>query len=191
MRFGQFSGLGEEEVEQAPNRPRGPGAFPNQLRRRIDALHQKLLQAEIGRPGSSGQEGQAGRVFPHFLHVRHAATGQRVARPFDKPRHEQIDQPAQNLLKLQPLLRGWKTLANLIQQLPVMRNGSRYFVEGKKSGGVRIIEVGAVVGDLIGKIDQLRFHGWAQPWQILIELGHLTGSKVVRVLDDALAHLKG
>ena len=61
----------------------------------------------------------------------------------------------------------------------------------EKPGLEAIVEVGRVVGNLIGKIDQLRFQRRAQIEQVFRQLRMLVGIVIVRMLDDAFADLEG
>src|ERR1035438_5142503 len=56
---------------------------------------------------------------------------------------------------------------------------------------VAIVEVGGVVGNLVGKIDKLRFERRALIEQILGEFRMVFGIIIVRMLDDALADFEG
>ena len=54
-----------------------------------------------------------------------------------------------------------------------------------------VIQIRGVVGDLVGKINELCFQGRPLLQQVVGQLWEFFGGVVTRVLDDALAHLKG
>ena len=58
-------------------------------------------------------------------------------------------------------------------------------------GFVAVVEVGGVVGDFVGQVDQLGFERRALVEQIFGEFGMFFRVVVVRVLDDAFAHFEG
>ncbi len=57
-------------------------------------------------------------------------------------------------------------------------------------GFVAVIEVGGVVSNLVGQVDQLGLKRRPLIEQILSQFGKLAGGVVVRVLDDAFPHFK-
>jgi hypothetical protein len=54
-----------------------------------------------------------------------------------------------------------------------------------------VVEVGGVVGDLVGQVDELGFEGRALVEQIFGQFGMVFGGVIVRVFDDAFADFEG
>src|SRR5258707_905980 len=57
----------------------------------------------------------------------------------------------------------------------------------EQPGFVAIVEVGGVVGNFVGQIDELCFERRTLIEHVLVKLRMLPGSVIVRVFDDALA----
>jgi len=67
---------------------------------------------------------------------------------------------------------------------------ARYLIDREQAGFVAVIEVGGVVANLIGEVNQLRFEWRTQFKKILAEFGMIFRGVVVRVFDDAFTHFK-
>ena len=65
------------------------------------------------------------------------------------------------------------------------------FVEREQMRFVAVVEVGGVVGDLVGQVDELGFERRTLVEQIFGEFRMFLRAVVVRVLDDAFADFEG
>ncbi len=72
-----------------------------------------------------------------------------------------------------------------------MGTPSRISSSDKQVRFVAVVEVGGVVGDLVGEVDELRFQRWAIVEKIFGKLRMIFWGVVVRVLDDALTNFEG
>ena len=66
-----------------------------------------------------------------------------------------------------------------------------YLLQCQQVGFIAVIEIGGVVGNFVGQIDELGFERRPLIEQVLRQFGKLLRRVVVRVLDDAFAHFKG
>ncbi len=72
----------------------------------------------------------------------------------------------------------------------VLRNGIRYLGGGQHVSRECVVQIGCVVGCLIGEIDELCFQRRPQARKVRVEFGILPRTEVSRMLDYALAHFE-
>src|ERR1700722_19749919 len=70
-------------------------------------------------------------------------------------------------------------------------HGSPNVADREQTRRKRVIQVGRVVGYLVGEIDELGLQGWAQTGKVFIQRRILTLSEVARMFDDPFPQLEG
>ena len=70
------------------------------------------------------------------------------------------------------------------------RNAAADLRKGQQARLITVVEIGCVVSDFVGQIDELRFQRRTLIEQIFGQLGKLLDRIIVRVLDDAFPHFE-
>ena len=81
-------------------------------------------------------------------------------------------------------------LLGLAKEAVENRHAVAYLLQCQQVSFVAVVEVGGVVGDFVGQIDELGFERRPLIKQIFSQFGKLIGRIIVRVLDDAFAHFE-
>ena len=102
-----------------------------------------------------------------------------------------IQNPLHGFVELQFLRNVGIELFGLAKEAVENRNAAAYLFQRQQVGFVAVIEIGGVVGNFVGQIDELGFERRPLVEQVLSQFGKLVRRIVVRVLDDAFAHFKG
>ena len=108
----------------------------------------------------------------------------------DQVPHHTIEDPFHCFVELQ-LLHGLGVGALGIAIKTVKSgNPSANLLKGEQAGLIAVVEIGCVVRDFVGQIDELRLQRRALIEQIFRQLGKLFDRVIVRVLDDAFAYFE-
>src|SRR5215472_15168266 len=129
---------------------------------------EKALELGIGDFGF-GRESSEPADAPDLLNILRARFASALGRTFDKPCDQKIDQPAKRFLKMFARGGAGELSLGLLESAREARHAFGGEGRSDEARRHRVIEIGSVVGDLIGKVDQLGFDGRAESWQIFIE----------------------
>ena len=153
--------------------------FPQEPLEREVCLQRTLLKSVRGVVGSSD--------FLDCPRQRRQLPPPRV--PSSKPVTSQsINMRSASLKRM--FLRRRRTAYRPLPTNPVMRNFGDDLVDRKHPGREPVIEVGRVVGDLIGEVDDLRFERRTLAGPVFVQFRMLAGLEIARVLNDSFAHLE-
>ena len=101
-----------------------------------------------------------------------------------------IEQALQRLVELQFFHDTGICVFGFVVETAKYRNACAYTFEGEQVSFVAIVQVSRVIGNLVRQIDQLSFQRRTLLEHILRKFRKLAGIIVVRMLDDAFAHLE-
>ena len=127
-------------------------------------------------------------------HIIHAGDRRRLRRldgPLQQARNQPIEQAAQHFLKLFAFGRAGELRFHFLPAAAELGDPLAGVFDFEQARGEAIVQVGRVVGDLIGQIDQLRFQRRAKSGKIFVQRRILALFEIARMLDDALADFKG
>src|SRR4029077_6089103 len=114
--------------------------------------------------------------------------------PSRRVRNQVSDKAIENALKrlVKNQLLGSIRISNFCLAVMALKqiNAFRNLLDREQPRFVAIVEVGGVVGNLVGQVDKLRFERRLLIEQILGKFRMLPSIVIVRVLDDALADFK-
>ncbi len=113
------------------------------------------------------------------------------ARVRDEVGHQAVEDALESFVELEFIRRSGVETANVAVEAVEDLDPGGNLVDGEEVGLAAVVEVGSVVGDFVGQINELRLERGALVEQILGEFGMLVGIVIARVLDDALAHFEG
>ena len=126
-------------------------------------------------------------------HRRRSRRGRfgRFDSPLHQARNQPVEQSAQHFLKLFALGSAGELGLHFFPATAELGNPLAGVFDLEKTRGKAVVQVGGVVSDLIGQVDQLRFERRAESGKIFVQRRILALFEIARMLDDALAHFEG
>src|ERR1039458_9029652 len=152
---GQPARILDEEAEQF--RDHGDGAAPvlGQFGCCVHPGEEELLESAAGGGGFRGERGHAIRQAANGLRVSHRGARGVGRGSFDQARNQSVDQLAQRFVELFARAGAGELSFHGFGNRAILRHAFGDLVGGEHAGRKRVIEIGRVVGDFVGQIDQL------------------------------------
>ncbi len=110
---------------------------------------------------------------------------------FDQSGNQRVDQLAQGFLKLLALAGAGELSLNGFEDGRVLGHFAGDVGGGEQTGHEGVVEIGGVVGDFVGQIDELGFERRPLAGKVGVELGNFAGLEIARMLGNAFAHFEG
>lgn len=175
---GEFGRVFEEEVEHAFDAVGGETPFEFEGGDGVDVLVEESLHGAIGQGGRSVESGEALGVAADGLWGIEGDGLGSGGSAFDEGRNEEVDEAAEDLLELD----GWGCVgelgADFVEEWAVAGDRFGDIVEGEEASGEPIVEVGGIVGDFVGEVDELGFERGAEGGEELVEFGRFAWGEV-------------
>ncbi len=173
--------------EQFGDHADGALTLLEKLVRVVDLAVKKALQFAARGGGSLREADQPVRVLANLFNRRDPSCLDRGGGSVEKAGDQEVDYLAERFEKLDPFLGAGELHLDGFPDIGERGDGFPDFVDGEELGGVGVVEVGGVVGDFVGKVDDLRFERRPLLGQITVEFRGFAGGEVAGVFDDAFA----
>ena len=184
-------GIFHPEGEQLADDALGVVLFPGEGGAEVKILVEKSFGLFSFGFHFGAERGQALGMAAHVVQGLNSRLLYSRLRIDDQVSHQAVEHALQGFVELQLLWSfGIKPLDLGIEALEDGQTGAD-LVEREQMGFVAVVEVGGVVGDFVGEVDELGFEGRALVEQIFGQFRVLFCVVVARLLDDALADFEG
>src|SRR5215469_11798400 len=135
--------------------------------------------------------GQALGMATHIFQAPDACLSNATLRVLDQVSHQAVQDALYGLIELQLIGSLRINALDFLIEAFENRDAGANIVERKQARLEPIIEIGGVISNFIGQVDELRLERRPFREQILREFRELRRIIVPRVLDDSFAHFKG
>lgn len=157
----------------------------------VDLLVEEAFEGAVQLLAGRGETGQPLGGTAHIVDGLDAGVKGGAAGAVDERGDQQVDEDTYAFQELNSL-RGTGVLAfdgfaDFAEHLDVRGE----IGNGEQTGGVGVVEISGVVGDLIAEVDQLGLERGPEAGEELFELRSIAGFDFAGMLDDSFPHLEG